>query len=43
LCMTTAAISVLPSPVGRHTSAFVSSAVCNKDAATLCRNPQQHR
>ncbi len=27
LCMTTAAISVLPSPVGRHTSVLVSSAV----------------
>ena len=28
LCMTTAAMSVLPSPVGRHTSVLASSAVC---------------
>ena len=33
LCMTTAAISVLPSPVGRHTSVLCSSAVCTRAQA----------
>lgn len=39
LCIRTAAISVLPRPVGRQTRVLVSSAVCSSERAAHTQRP----